>query len=122
MPRRFRGLRAERVRRADRRRVHGFAHDGRDVLRRVTTTWQTGRPHLRAVYELSRLDQDGETAVGEPMILNDLGQAVQGWSLPVRGWPASSYRLRVTVEDLLSGQVAAGLTVFSVRDGPQEAS
>ncbi len=72
--------------------------------------------------ERYRVVNDGETAVGEPMILNDLGQAVQGWSLPVRGWPAGSYRLRVTVEDLLSGQVAAGLTVFSVRDGPQEAS
>jgi GWxTD domain-containing protein len=81
---------------------------------------QDEEPKLRATYTLSQLDAEGELSAGDPIILNDLHQAVQGFSLPVKGWPAGSYRLRVTVEDMISGAAVNGETVFSV--APQQES
>jgi hypothetical protein len=39
---------------------------------------------------------------------------VQGWSFPILNWPAATFRLEVTVEDRISGEVAAGQTVFGI--------
>ena len=91
----------------------------REFARRVEetasrTAGADGTPILRASYELSFLDEDGPRPVGEPILFNDLRQAAQGWSVPVKGWPEGDYRLRVAVEDRVSGKAAGGEVLFSV--------
>ena len=53
-------------------------------------------------------------AVGEPLAMDERTEAVQGWSFPLKGWPQATFRLDVTVEDLVTGNVAVGQTIFTV--------
>ncbi|MCZ6746682.1 MAG: hypothetical protein O7C74_05645, partial [Acidobacteria bacterium] len=60
--------------------------------------------------------RDGEfSAIGRPIIYRDRTRSVQGWSFPLINWPAATFRLEVTVEDDISGEVTVGQTVFGIK-------
>ncbi len=74
----------------------------------------SGRPSLTVSYRFFVLREDGFRAIGAPVVYKRRDQSVQGWSFPLINWPEATFRLEVTVEDDLSGQVAVGQTVFSI--------
>lgn len=75
----------------------------------------TGHPRLHVTYRFFVL-RDGEfSAIGRPIIYRDRTRSVQGWSFPLINWPAATFRLEVTVEDDISGDVTVGQTVFGIK-------
>jgi len=75
----------------------------------------TGHPRLHVTYRFFLL-RDGEfTAIGRPIIYGDRTRSVQGWTFPLINWPVGTFRLEVTVEDDITGDVTVGQTVFSIQ-------
>ncbi|MFQ5766710.1 MAG: GWxTD domain-containing protein [Acidobacteriota bacterium] len=70
--------------------------------------------NLEITYHFSVLTNGKFIPIGHPMILKKRSQPVQGWSFPLKKWPEATFRLEVTVVDLVSGDAAVGQTVFSV--------
>jgi GWxTD domain-containing protein len=82
----------------------------------------TAHPRLQLTYRFFVL-QDGEfVAIGKPIRYRERTRSVQGWSFPLINWPQETFRLEVTVEDLVSGEVAVGQTVFGIHDDSQDPS
>ncbi len=74
----------------------------------------TGQPRLDVTYRFFVLHDDRFVPIGEPVRYAGRSRSVQGWSFPILNWPAATFRLEVTVEDTVSGQVAVGQTIFGI--------
>jgi GWxTD domain-containing protein len=58
---------------------------------------------------------EGPRPFGQPIQMTHEQAFFQGFSLPVTGWRAGAYRVRVTVTDKLTGSTATGETAFRIR-------
>jgi hypothetical protein len=76
---------------------------------------ETGFPLLDVTYRFFVLEEDEFVPIGQPIRYSGRTLSVQGWSFPILNWPVATFRLEVTVEDRISGDVAAGQTVFGIR-------
>jgi hypothetical protein len=80
---------------------------------------ETRHPRLQVSYRFFVLREGEFEAIGKPILYKNRTRSVQGWSFPLINWPLETFRLEVTVEDLISGEVAVGHTVFGIHDDPQ---
>ena len=71
---------------------------------------------LNLSYRFFILEDSGFVPIGQPIHFDGRTEAVQGWSFPIRDWPLATFRLEVTVEDLVSGHIAVGQTVFGIQE------
>ena len=74
----------------------------------------TNSKNLRIEYQF--LVNQGGTfiPIGRSILFDSVGNSAQGWSFPLRNWPAAEFRLRVTVTDSLNGQTAVREVAFKV--------
>ncbi|MFQ5719895.1 MAG: GWxTD domain-containing protein [Acidobacteriota bacterium] len=77
---------------------------------------RTGQLDLNVTYRFSRFSEDRYIPVGKPIRYTHRTQAVQGWSFPLLRWPTSTFRIEVSVEDRVSGEVGLARTVFGIRE------
>jgi hypothetical protein len=77
----------------------------------------SGHPRLDITYRFFALQDSTFVPIGQPLRYTDRNQSVQGWSFPILNWPAATFRLEVTVEDALTGEVAVGQTIFGIDGG-----
>jgi len=74
----------------------------------------TRAPNLQIEYQF-QVNQGGSyIPIGRAIRFDSVGNTAQGWSFPLRDWPAADFRLRVTVTDALTGQVASREVAFKV--------
>jgi hypothetical protein len=74
----------------------------------------THAPNLQIEYQFS-VNQGGTyIPIGRSIRFESVGNSAQGWSFPLRDWPAADFLLRVTVTDTLTGQVATREVAFKV--------
>ena len=82
---------------------------------------QNGRRSLTVTYRFFVLQEEAFVPIGQPIVYPQRSRSVQGWSFPLLNWPEATFKLEVTVKDDISGEVAAGQTIFGI-DGPADAS
>ncbi|HEX9426477.1 MAG TPA: GWxTD domain-containing protein [Candidatus Polarisedimenticolia bacterium] len=79
-----------------------------------------GRPDLEVEYQFfvaRSLDNTGQPVfetLGKPIRLTRQQNQVQGYSFPLKDWPAATYRLQVMVKDNLSGRRSSRDVTFRV--------
>jgi GWxTD domain-containing protein len=74
----------------------------------------THAPNLQIEYQFLVSQAGGYIPIGRSIHFESVGNSAQGWSFPMRDWPAADFRLRVTVTDTLTGQVASREVAFKV--------
>ncbi len=52
--------------------------------------------------------------IGRPIHFDSVGNSAQGWSFPLRDWPAAEFMLQVTVTDAITGWTASRQVTFRV--------
>jgi len=74
----------------------------------------TRAPNLQIEYQFL-VNQGGTyVPIGRAIRFESVGNTAQGWTFPLRDWPTADFRLRVTVTDKLTGQVASREVAFKV--------
>jgi GWxTD domain-containing protein len=73
-----------------------------------------GRPSLEVEYRFSVVDGATTTPVGDPIRVGPLQEQALGWEFPLRGWPAGSYQLQVTVRDRVAPRSAGAQMDFQI--------
>ena len=81
-----------------------------------------GAADLRVEYRFFIETPEGPRPAGKPLLLPHLTGESLAYDLPLRGWPAAAYLLRVQVTDLASGAVAAREARFRVLAPPTSPS
>jgi len=74
----------------------------------------TGLPDLRISYQFLVRQSNGFIPIGSAIEFDSVRFPAQGWSFPLRNWPAADFKLQVKVTDALSGQTAAREVYFRV--------
>jgi hypothetical protein len=71
-------------------------------------------PNLSIEYQFYVNQGGAWLPIGRPIRFDSVGNSAQGWSFPLRDWPAAEFRLRVTITDALNGQTASRDVSFRV--------
>ena len=74
----------------------------------------TMSPNLAIEYQFFVSQGGSWMTIGRPIRFDSVGNSAQGWSFPLRDWPAAEFRLRVTVTDTLDGRTASRDVSFRV--------
>lgn len=74
----------------------------------------THAPDLEIEYQFFVSQGGTFIPIGRPIRFESVRNVAQGWSFPLRDWPAADFRLRVTVTDSLTGQVATREVAFKL--------
>jgi GWxTD domain-containing protein len=74
----------------------------------------THTPNLQIEYQFLVGQAGVYIPIGRPIRFESVGNSAQGWSFPLRDWPAADFKLRVTVTDSLTGQTASREVAFKV--------
>lgn len=82
----------------------------------ASTEAATGRTSLDLLYRFERLEAGASLPLGSPVSLQEQHESSQAFTLPLRNWPAGSYRLTVKVIDRVTGRSTERQADFSVRD------
>ena len=75
-------------------------------------------PNLDVTYEFFFETEKGQSQAAKPVILRHQTSDSLGYSLPLSGWPAGVFRVRVQVTDIRTGARAEGEGRFRVEDSP----
>lgn len=75
-------------------------------------------PNLDVTYEFFVETEKGQSQAAKPVILRHQTSDSLGYSLPLSGWPAGVFRVRVQVTDIRTGARAEGEGRFRVEDSP----
>ncbi len=73
-----------------------------------------GVAEMRIAYRFFALESDGPRPLGEPIVTRSIREQAVGWSFPLVGWPASAFRLQVTVTDEIRGASVSGQVDFAI--------
>ncbi|MGH9869475.1 MAG: GWxTD domain-containing protein [Candidatus Polarisedimenticolia bacterium] len=74
----------------------------------------TSSPRLSIEYQFFVNQGGSYLQIGRPILFESVANSAQGWSFPLRDWPAADFLLRVKVTDTLSGQSASRDVTFKV--------
>jgi hypothetical protein len=74
----------------------------------------TQTPDLQIEYQFLVGQAGTYIPIGRAIRFESVGNAAQGWSFPLRDWPAADFKLRVMVTDSLTGQTASREVTFKV--------
>ena len=72
------------------------------------------KPDLDVEYQFLVTGGSAPRPVGKPIAAHHQSSESLAWSVPVRGWPAGGFRVRVRVKDNLSGETAEREADFGV--------
>ena len=75
-----------------------------------------GKAMLQADYQFFVHQEDGLRLLGERIVVGPVTEQAVGWSFPLVGWPAATFRLQVTVTDRHSGRSVTDSVDFTVDD------
>jgi len=73
-----------------------------------------GLAQMQVSYRFFALDSDGPRPLGEPIVTRSIREQAVGWSFPLVGWPASAFRLQVTVTDEIRGTSVSAQVDFAI--------
>jgi hypothetical protein len=73
-----------------------------------------GLAEMQVAYRFFALDSDGPRPLGEPIVTRSIREQAVGWSFPLVGWPASAFRLQVTVTDEIRGASVSAQVDFTI--------